>query len=361
MSIKNSCYGGKEMKNLLSLLLLSILIFTLSGCSSEVDEKSLAGTFVGYSWKGESNGVDLADASQKIETILTLDENGVILDASMLFWKLSDGSWYSRQDGTARISVDLNINPIAATPGNDYIKGTSMFDVDTHDMMSLYAVAVGADGTIGLLIVEPVTRYQFELKLEPGFNYSTLISDISTDGTSLGFIPTIRTSSSGLVKPDAWTELTDKNLFSISYFDHVMSDTGVFEGITSTSTIKEFLTAAGVMFTLDSPDEMSVVYGRHSLGGWQGNYNAITNYLIGKNVNDVISLIDWSTERWEGGVNDENFFGIDLEAGATKTAQNSLDGIAGATVRMSRESTSFQRALVAAGILTEDDVIKGRF
>ncbi len=50
-----------------------------------------------------------------------------------------------------------------------------------------------------------------------------------------------------------------------------------------------------------------------------------------------------------------------MAAGATKTAQDSLDGIAGATVRMSRESTSFQRALVAAGILTEEDVIKGRF
>ncbi len=349
------------MKNLLSLLLLLTLVFTLSGCTTEVEEESLAGTFVGYSWKGESTGVELADASQKIETILTLDEDGVITDASILFWKLSDGSWYTRQDGTARISVDLNVDPMPATPGTDYAKRTSMFDVDTHDMMSLYAVAVGADGTVGLLIVEPITRYQFELKLAPDYDYSTLISDVTVDGTTDGFIPTVRTSSSGLIKPNAWTELADKDLFSISYFDHVMSDAGVFEGIDGTSTVKDLLMAAGVTFTMDSPDEISVMYGRHSLGGWQGNYDAIAAYLIGKNVSEVTSLVDWSIERWAGGVNDENFFGIDLEAGATKTAQDSLDGIAGATVRMSRESTSFQRALVAAGILTEEDVIKGRF
>ncbi len=349
------------MKNLLSLVLLFVLVFTLSGCTTDVEEKSLSGTYVGYSWKGESSGTELADASQKIETVLTLDEDGIITDASMLFWKLSDGSWYTRQDGTARVSVDLNVDPVAATPGGDYAKGTSMFDVDTHDMMSLYAVAVSSDGTIGLLIVEPVTRYQFELKLAPGYDYSTLIEDVTTDGTAGGFIPTVRTSGGGLLKPDAWTELADKDLFSISYFDHVMSDAGTFEGIGSTSTVKELLEAAGVTFTMDNPDEMDLMQGRHSLGGWQGNYEAIANYLIGKDVNEVTSLVDWTVVQWIDAVNDDNFFGIDVAAGATKTAQNSLDGIAGATVRMSRESTSFQRALVAAGVLTEEDVIKGRF
>lgn len=348
------------MKKLLAFILLPALALTLSACTADVEE-SLEGTYVGYSWKGESSGVELADASQKVETILTLDEDGVITDASILFWKSSDGSWYTRQDGTARVSVDLSVDPMAATPGADYAKGTSMFDVDTHDMMSLYAVAVGADGTVGLLIVEPVTRYQFELKLPAGYDYSTLISEVTIDGTAGGFIPTVRTSSSGLIKPDAWSELTGKNLFTISYFDHVMSDAGAFEGIDGTSTIQDLLEAAGVTFTMDDPDEAAVMYGRHSLGGWQGNYEAIAEYLIGKNVNDVTSLIDWTVEKWAGAINDENFFGVDLEAGATKTAQDSLDGLAGATVRMSRESTSFQRALVAAGVLTEEDVIKGRF
>ena len=349
------------MKRLLSLFLLPVLVFTLSGCTTDVEEGNLAGTYVGYSWKGESSLVELEDATQKIETVLTLDEDGMITDASMLFWKLSDGSWYSRQDGTARISVDLDITPVAATPGSEYARGTSMFDVDTHDMMSLYAASVGADSTLALLIVEPVTRYQFEIKLPDGYDYSTIISDITVDGTENGFIPTVRTSSSGLIKPDAWSELASKNLFSISYFDHVMSDAGVFEGIDSSSTIQELLEAIGITFTMGVPDEADLMYGRHSLGGWQGNYDAIAEYLIGKNVSEVTSLVDWSVERWDGGVNDDNLFGIDLAAGATKTAQDSLDGIAGATVRMSRESTSFQRALVAAGVLTEEDVIKGRF
>ncbi len=349
------------MKKLLSFIILSTLVFSLSACTSDVEEKSLVGTYVGYSWKGESSGVLLEDASQKIETVLTLDDDGIITDAKMLFWKSSDGSWYTRQDGTSRISVDLSVDPVVATPGDDYASGTSMFTVDTHDKMSLYSVAVGADGTTALLIVEPVTRYQFEIKFASGYDYSTLISDITVDGTEEGFIPTVRTSSSGLVKPATWDELDSKNLLSISPFDHVMTDAGIFEGLSESSSIQDLLEAAGVTFVGGIPDELSNVYGRHSLGGWQGNYEAIEQFLIGKNVSEVTSLIDWSTEKWAGGVNDDNFFGIDLEAGATKTAQDSIDGIAGSSVRMSRESTSFQRALVAAGVITEEDVIKGRF
>ena len=360
------------MKKIAVLFFALLLVFTLSACTEdpeiievevevEVPVETLAGTYVGYSWKGESSGVLLEDASQKVETILTLDEDGIITDASILFWKLTDGSWYSRQDGTARIGADLLIDPVAATPGIEYAVGTSMFDVDTHDKMSLYSVVVEADGTVGLLIVEPVTRYQFEIKLPAGYDFSTMISEITVNGTSGGFIPTVRTSSSGLIKPDAWSELDGKNLFTISYFDHVMIDAGVFEGLTEDSSMQDLLESIGVVFTGLVPDEMDLSYGRHSNGGWQGNYEAIAAYLIGKNVNDLTSLVDWSVEKWAGAINDENYFGIDLDAGATKTAQDSADLIAGATVRMSRESTSFQRALVAAGIITEEDVIKGRF
>jgi Na+-transporting NADH:ubiquinone oxidoreductase subunit NqrC len=66
-------------------------------------------------------------------------------------------------------------------------------------------------------------------------------------------------------------------------------------------------------------------------------------------------------DRWSKAINDDNFFGVDVVSSATKTAQNSVDGISGATVRISRESTSYQRALVKAGILEEKEVIKGRF
>jgi len=52
---------------------------------------------------------------------------------------------------------------------------------------------------------------------------------------------------------------------------------------------------------------------------------------------------------------------VDTVTGATKTVQDSVDTISGATVRMSRESGAYQRALVDAGILEEKDVIKGRY
>ncbi len=44
----------------------------------------------------------------------------------------------------------------------------------------------------------------------------------------------------------------------------------------------------------------------------------------------------------------------DLYAGATRTVQDSCDGISGATVRMAREATSYQRALAEAGIIEEE-------
>ncbi len=372
------------MKKVCLVLTLALGLFVLTGCQAdttdldnqinelnttvsdleaqlEEEQNDLSGTYVGYSWKGESSGKTLEEASQKIETTLVLDKDGNILDAKILFWKLKDGSWYTRQDGTARVSVDLSVTPEAATPGASYAKGTSMFTIDTHDFMSLYSVVVDADGSAALLIVDPTTRYQFEISLPQGYDYSTTVGSVTVDGTAGGFIPTVRTSGSGVMKPDAWSELTGKNIFNIAGYNHVMVDFGVFEGLSADSTMQELLESLGVMFTTGAPDEFALDYGRHSLGGWQGNYEAIEDYLIGMNVNDITSLVDWETQKWGDAVNDDNFFGIDVPAGATKTAQDSFDGIAGATVRMSRESTSFQRALVAAGILTEEEVVKGRF
>jgi len=335
------------------------LIAVLGDLTTEMDDMS--GVYVGYSWKDEDAGVLLEDASQKVETRLTLDADGNILDAKMLFWKLKDGSWYTRQDGTAHITADLSVMPVSATPGSSYAKGTSMFTVDTHDFMSLYAVEVDADGNAGFMFVDPVTRYQYEIYLPSGYDYTTTVGNVTVNGTPGGFIPTVRTSGSGLIKPDSWSELDSKNMFNISYFNHVMTDAGVFEGLSNDSTMQELLEAVGVMFTIGAPNELGLEYGRHSLGGWQGNYEAIEMYLIGKNVMDQMTLVDWEVARWGDAVNNDNFFGIDVVAGSTKTAQDSSDGIAGATVRMSRESTSFQRALVAAGVLTEEDVVKGRF
>ncbi|QVK21097.1 hypothetical protein KHQ82_01845 [Mycoplasmatota bacterium] len=357
------------MKRFLSLLATFALLLTIVACTKEVEVpveipiESLDGTYMGWSWKGESKGTTLEEASQKIQTIITIDDDGIITDASVLFFKSSQGSWYTRQDSTARISADLSITPTAATPGSEYAKGTSMFNIDTHDKMSLYAVKVDPDGSAALLIVEPVTRYQFEIKLPADYDYSILLGDVTVDGTEGGFIPTVRTSGAGLMKPNSWDELTGKNILSISHYNHILIDFGVFAGLSETSTMKELMEAAGVTFTNGTPNELPVTLGRHSKGGWQGNYEAIEEYLIGKNATELTSLVDWSVERWALAINEDNFFGVDYDAsaGATKSAQNSYDGIAGATVRMSRESTSYQRALVDAKILTEEEVIKGRF
>jgi len=117
----------------------------------------------------------------------------------------------------------------------------------------------------------------------------------------------------------------------------------------------------GVVFKDSKPVPMTAKYGYTGNGGWSGNYAKISEFLKGKNALEMTSLVDWSIEKYKKGINDKNFFGVDIVAGATKTVQLSYDTIAGATVRMSRESNSYQRALVKAGIIKEEDVIKGRY
>jgi len=349
------------------LLLLFLLIFSLSGCTKDVtpveveetDDVDYSGTYIGYSWKGESKGVPLEEATQKIQTILKLDNEGTIVEANMLFWKFIDGHWIPRQSGKATVSVDFSVEPVGAMVGEDYKKGTSMFDVCTVDLMSFFAVAVDEEGTAAVLVVEPTTRYQLEMKLKPEYDYSTLIGDVTIDSGQL--VPTVRTSGSGLVKVKDWSELGGKDLFSYDYYSHVLIANGVFKGLNNKSTMQDLLESMGVEFVDSKPTPTSEMHGFSSNGGWAGNYNAIEEYLVGKNALEMTSLVDWSKESWSKAVNEDNFFGIDVVSGATKTAQDSVDTISGATVRMSRESTSFQRALVEAGIIEEADVIKGRF
>ncbi len=97
------------------------------------------------------------------------------------------------------------------------------------------------------------------------------------------------------------------------------------------------------------------------VGGWNGNLNAIAENLIGVDATGKTSLIDWSISRFGDAIDDQNRFGVDVPSGATRTVQDSIDTISGATVRVSREATSYQRALVAAGIIDESDVVIGRF
>jgi len=342
----------------------AVLISLLTACGGadtpggEETVQNNTTTHQGISWKGEAKGVNLEDTDQKIETTLTLDDEGIIKDVRMDFLTLKDGEWVARNNPEAEVSIDFSVEPQAAVPGSEYKKGVSMFDIKTNDMMSFYALGVDADGTVALAIVDAVIRYKLEAKLEPGFDFDTELGELTIND---GIVPTVRTSGSGLLKPEEWGEVEGKNIFDLHIFNHVISDYGVLEGIDETSTIGEMLTALGVEFEDGAPVQMEATHGFHSNGGWKGNYDSVAEYLKGKNANEVTSLIDWSVPRYAKGINEDNAFGMDSKAGATRTAQDSFDSIAGSTVRMSRENTSYQAALVDAGIISEEEVIKGRF
>ena len=338
--------------------------------STSEDAVDYSGTYVGYSWVGEAGGTTLEEADRKIETTLTLDADGVITDVDMLFLRLDgDGNWFSRTESEADVTVDFSVAPTLTTPdneeaGQEYAAGDSMFEIETADMMAFYAAEVSADGTVALAIVEPYTRHQFEYKLDSDFDFSTPMKDM-TIGSGLA-VPTTRVSGSNMTKISNWEEHAGQNILSFSVFGKVLTDRGVFEGLDENSTMQEYLERTGVTFEDGIPTEMELTYGRHGTGGWEGNYKSIAQYLIGKNATEVTALVDWSNSRYANGINEDNVFGdrdhVDSVSGATRNAQISFgDGMSGATVRLSRESTSYQRALVEAGILEEEDVIIGRF
>lgn len=352
------------LKKVLSLSISLILITgLLGGCSSAqqtAKTKDYSGTYIGYAWGDEVKGVALKDAKKKIQTILELDKDGNIIDASVLSYKKVDGYWVLRQSGNATVAVDFSVEPTKATPGEKYVAGKSMFNVKTgsDDLMSFYSVAVNKDGTTAVLIADPITRYLFEMKLKPGYDYSTKVGKVTIDSGLL--VPTVLTESGGMVIKD-WSQLNGKSIFNFSPFSHVLNSRGVLNGIKDESTMKELLEKLGVVFQDSKPVPMAAKYGYTGNGGWAGNYAKISESLKGKNAVKMTSLVDWSIEKYKKGINANNFFGVDVVAGATKTVQNSFDTISGATVRMSRESSSYQRALVKAGIITEKDVIKGRY
>lgn len=349
--------------NIYTKITVLAAILVLAGCgagSSDAGSAVEAGRYVGYSWRGEASGTPREDASQYIQTVLEIDAEGTITDATMWFWKTADGFWYTRQSGNAFVDVDFSVDPQRATPGNDYSAGSSMFTVHTADMMSFYATAVAEDGTIAVAIVDPISRYQMEMKLGPEDDLALPMSEV-TIGSGM-MVPTTRTSGSGFIKPETFDEIADRSIFSIhDEYSHVVNDQGVLGNVDETSTLREFVSALGVSFDGDRAVPAEPAYGYFGLGGWKGNYDAIATYVTGRDATALTSLVNWKVPEFGEAVNDQGQFGTDTTSGATRTAQWSVDGISGATVRMSRESTSYQRALVAAGVINEDDVVVGRF
>ncbi|TVQ26734.1 MAG: hypothetical protein EA383_04565 [Spirochaetaceae bacterium] len=351
------------MRNYSALLVL-VAVFLFSSCEPErvVIESGTAGFdghHVGYSWAGEANGVPFEESGAFIETILELDEDANILTARVRYWQLVDGYWTTRQSGNAHVTVDFSRTPTPATVGTNYQAGQSMFSIYTANQMSFWAVAVADDGTVAATIVEPLTRYRFEMKFPGDFDFRTEMSEL-TLGSGL-VVPTVRTAGGAWLTPGSWEDLENRHLFELHRYSYVMNDTGVFSEVDGRSSVRAFLQAMGVEFAGDTPISMDPEYGYFGIGGWRGNYEQIERYLVGRNARSVDSLVDWVPDRFNSAINEQNQFGVDVPTGATRTVQNSVDGIAGATVRMSRESTSYQRALVDAGILNESDVIIGRF
>lgn len=352
-------------KKLFMFMSALVVIFALlaipcvAGGPAGVGSGSPSGRYVGYSWSGEVDGVQLNDASGYIQTIIELDDEWIITDARMLYFVERDGFTIPRQSGNSYVAIDYRVDPTPATPGDDYSPGRSMFTVHNADMMSFYAAGVAADGTAAALLVCPSTRYQYEIKLPPGFDYNTPFGELTVDSGRL--VPTVRTSGSGILRPQDWDELSGKNFLDLERYNYVVTIRGTFEGLDASSPTADFLQAMGVEFVGGRPQPQEALYGYFGIGGWAGNYRAIEEYLVGRDAREVTSLVDWSVEEYAAGINENNQFGVDTESGATRTVQNGVDTISGATVRMSRESTSYQRALVQAGILRVSEVIVGRF
>ncbi len=353
--------GGPGVRIALTAMAMALVF---AGCEPErvvirTGPGGVAGRHVGIAWLGEAGGVAREEATAYVEAMIELDADATILDARLLYFERIDGYWTTRQSGNAYVAVDFTVTPTPATPGREYRPGNAMFTLYTANQMSLYAVAVSPDGVVAAAIVEPLTRYRFELKFPIGFDYDTRMDALTLDSGLV--VPTTRASTGAWLNPAAWDELADRHLLAFHDYSHVLTDTGVFKGLDGASPVRALLEAMGVAFAEDRPVELAPRYGYFGLGGWGGNYTAIARYLTGRNAREQTALVDWSAQRYAGSIDAQRRFGVEVVTGATITAQNSLDGIAGATVRVSRESTAYQRALVQAGILTEDEVIIGRF
>jgi len=237
----------KILKKSLTVSLVLVFLLGAAFIYSSPAEASYEGRYVGYSWAGEANGVAREDASRYIKTVLELDEDGIITDANMWFFVQEDGYWTTRQSGNAYIEVDFDVNPTMAVPGENYEAGDSMFTIYTADMMAFYATAVNEDGLTAAVMVDPITRYQFEMKFDAEFDFSRPVGDLTIGSDYV--TPTIRTSGSGLLRPDTWDDLEDSTIFDVHGWSHVVNMTGELEGIDTDSTIEEKLTALSLSFS----------------------------------------------------------------------------------------------------------------
>ncbi|HAE23190.1 MAG TPA: hypothetical protein DCG47_12845, partial [Spirochaetaceae bacterium] len=284
----------KPSRSIIAAVSLAFGLVLSSCASGGAGARDYSGTFIGYAWKDEAKGVSLENATEKVQTTLVLDRKGFIKEASLDFLVLKNGEWTSRLAEAESVSIDYSVSPMAAV-ADPYKAGVSMFKVQANDVMSLYAVGVAADGTVAGFIVDPMTRFQFEFKFLPGFDFNRPVSILTIESGL--FVPTARSSSGGLMKPKSWTALAGQSIFDYSPYSHVLNLRGDFSGLSSGSSIAELLVAMGVLFDGPRAKAMAPVFGYTGQGGWAGNYAAIEEFLVGKNARDLSSLIDWSNAR----------------------------------------------------------------
>ncbi len=223
-------------------------------------ERSYAGRYLGYSWRGEAGGTAFEDASQYIKTVLELDDDGIITDARIWFFVQRDGFWIPRRSGNAYVAVEFEVDPTPATSRiDDYEDGDSMFTVHTADLMSFYAAAVDSDGTVAAALVCPVTRYIFEMKFASDYDFSREFGELTIGSGEI--VPTHLTSGAPLVRPQEWNELADKHFLNIHYWSHVANDVGVLGDITASSSVQALLEALGVSFSGGEPQPLDPSYG----------------------------------------------------------------------------------------------------
>ena len=87
------------------------MVFFLFLSPANAGKDSLDGRYVGYSWAGEARGVEFKDADRYVETVIQLDDDGIIVDAKINFFTKVDGFWTMRQSGNAMVIVDYSIDP----------------------------------------------------------------------------------------------------------------------------------------------------------------------------------------------------------------------------------------------------------
>ncbi len=299
---------------------------TLTACNGGSSETSYKGIYHGVSYRDEATRRD------RVEVVMELDKDSTILSVDFNFFNGND-----RLRDTDYISAEF-------VPETD--AATSAFDIDANDMMSTWAAHY--DGTSFHVAIMSAWH---RIMVETTFDLTDATAKIDTltwtgnsthygslkNGATAGDVAVFTTPTEGQISHpfvERWS---------------VASRQGIFKDMNGNTTVEAL---AKALFGGTLPTEEKTEAGFHSNGGWAGNYLAMSEYLKGKKASEYTSL----THGIEVPGKSED----DIKTASTNIIDSS-NMIAGATMRTSRENQAYQKALVAAGILKEDDVFEAKW